>query len=152
MKHLTVKENGVFFLLWELHLSLFGCCFALCPEHAFRVCCFWGWSFRDGKPFFLQMTKKGGGNPIPASGVSTVRARCANPEQQLSCSSEHVPTLPSSFHKGFAHFCFSVACVHVLTQPCRASVGEPRSCSIGCSLETQNRLKGPQYEMRDGRR
>lgn len=45
--------------------------------------------------------KQGGGNPIPINGVSTVRAHCANPEQQLAL--EHVPTLPSTFHKGFVH-------------------------------------------------
>lgn len=141
----------MFFLVWELHLSLFGSCFALCPEHPFCAFCFWGWSFRDAKPFFLQMTKKGVRNPISVDGVPTVRAHSANPEQQLACALEHGPTLPSSFHESFVHFCFLASCIRVLTQLYRASAGESRSCIDFC-LETQNRLKWSQHEMRDGRR
>lgn len=143
-KHLLLLRKMVHSFCFG-NLSISGCCFALCPERPFCGCCCWGRSFRDAKPFFLQMTKKGGGNPIPVNGVPTVRAHWAKPEQQLACALEHGPTLPSSFHKGFVHFCFLVTFVLVLTQLCPASVGESRSCSIDFCSETQNCLKWSQH-------
>ncbi|KAJ7417521.1 E3 ubiquitin-protein ligase Topors [Willisornis vidua] len=60
--------------------------------------------------------KKGGQIIVPVNGVPTMRAHCAKSEQHLAWALENVPTLPSSFRKGFVRFCFLVACVDVLTR------------------------------------